>query len=357
MPYFRGPNTFVKIPPDSNGPMYSHHNHVPSIAECPNGDLLAVWYSCNEESGRECAFLASRLRYGQCEWEPASPHWDVPDRTQATVALWYDGAGTLHEFTGLSAAATWGNLCIVLRTSSDSGASWTAPRVIVPEHGIRHMPIPSMFRAINGAIVLPCDAVTGGHGGTALWMSEDDGASWFDAGGTIAGIHAGVTQLPDGRLLAFGRGDEIDGMMPMSISEDMGKTWRRSPSVFPPIHGGQRLVLRRLQEGPLFFASYANEPMMITDASGAERPIEHLFCALSLDDGQTWPFRRLVSDDYPEHAMESMDGYSLPMSKSTSEHAGYLASCQAANGLIHLISSRAHYAFNLAWLKSPPPAL
>jgi hypothetical protein len=32
-----------------------------------------------------------------------------------------------------------------------------------------------------------------------------------------------------------------------------------------------------------------------------------------------------------------------------------MAVCQAANGVVHLISSKNHYAFNLTWLKTPPP--
>ena len=51
-PYFRGPRRFVQVPPDSYGPRFSVHNHVPAISACPNGDLLAVWYSCIYESGR-----------------------------------------------------------------------------------------------------------------------------------------------------------------------------------------------------------------------------------------------------------------------------------------------------------------
>ncbi len=56
--------------------------------------------------------------------------------------------------------------------------------------------------------------------------------------------------------MAFGRGDGIvdkDGLerMPMSLSEDNGRTWTYSASEFPPIDGGQRLVLMRLQEGPV----------------------------------------------------------------------------------------------------------
>ena len=93
----------------------------------------------------------------------------------------------------------------------------------------------------------------------------------FEAGssaGTIAGIHAGVVQLSDGRFMAFGRGDGIvdkDGLerMPMSLSEDNGRTWTYSASEFPPIDGGQRLVLMRLQEGPVLLVSFTNHPFRL----------------------------------------------------------------------------------------------
>jgi len=51
-PYFAGPKKYVEIRPGSYGPMFSSHNHDPAIVECPNGDLLAVWYSCVQEPGR-----------------------------------------------------------------------------------------------------------------------------------------------------------------------------------------------------------------------------------------------------------------------------------------------------------------
>ena len=43
-PFFQGPREYVKIPKESNGPLYARHNHDPAIVECPNGDLLAIWY-------------------------------------------------------------------------------------------------------------------------------------------------------------------------------------------------------------------------------------------------------------------------------------------------------------------------
>ena len=75
-PYFAEPLTFVKIPDGSNGPLFSAHNHVPAITECPNGDMFAAWYSCVTERGRELTVAASRLRFGESEWEPAEPSGD-----------------------------------------------------------------------------------------------------------------------------------------------------------------------------------------------------------------------------------------------------------------------------------------
>ena len=247
-PYFRGPTKYVKIAPDSFGPMFSTHNHDPALVECPNGDLLAIWYSCVQEPGRELAVLASRLRYGQQEWDEASPFWDAPDRNDHAPAMWFDGKDTIFHFSGLSAAATYrANLALVMRTSKDSGRTWSKARLIGPEHEERHMPVESVFRAVDGSILLVTDA----NPGSAVIVSRNNGKTWEGAGGRIAGIHAGMVQLKDGRLMALGRGDNIDGRMPKSISSDMGKTWTYTTSPFQAVRSMQRPVLIRLREGPL----------------------------------------------------------------------------------------------------------
>jgi sulfatase modifying factor 1 len=51
-----------------------------------------------------------------------------------------------------------------------------------------------------------------------------------------------------------------------------------------------------------------------------------------------------------------MDGRAFTLGFSSAEPGGYLSVCQAANGVIHLITSRQHYAFNLKWLETRPPA-
>jgi formylglycine-generating enzyme required for sulfatase activity len=268
-PYFEGPRNYVKIPKGSKGPLWSRHNHQPAIAPCPNGDLLAIWYSTTSEKGRNLMVAASRLRRGSKEWEPASPFWDAPDRNDhGSSLLWDRRNNTIYHFNGLSTHGTWENLALIMRKSTDNGANWSKARIIHPIHDYHHQVIAGPFITREGYIIVTCDAVPGGSGGSAIHVSRDGGNTWVDpgegrpkpefkageSGAWIAGIHTGCTQLNDGSLLAFGRGDSIDGKMPKSTSTDMGNNWTYSASHFNGIGGGQRLVLLRLQEGPLFFA-------------------------------------------------------------------------------------------------------
>ena len=385
--YFEGPVPFVRQPDNPDDvPMYPH-NHCPSITWCPNGDLLAVWFSTIRERGREMTILASRLRAGQAEWDMPSEFFKAPERNMTGSALFHDGDGMLYFLNGLEAAGMWANLALVLRTSTNNGATWSRPSLVNAEHQPRNQVISGTSRTREGYLIQPCDAVYGGNGGTAIHISRDGGETWVDpgagtpkpnfktdaSGGTIAGIHAGVVQLTDGRLMALGRGDNrlgsddnIGERMPMSLSQDMGKTWHYSASEFSPITGGQRLVLRRLQEGPLLFASFtdssrdAENPtgLVVTDAAGCERRIFGLFAALSFDEGKTWPIKKLV---VPDGDTLELDGGAwtrhFAMDATHAEPMGYLAATQTPDGVIHLISSRLHYRFNLAWLHEPMPHL
>lgn len=359
-PYFRGPLKYVKIPEDSYGPLFSRHNHDPAIAPCANGDILAIWYTCFREPGRELALAASRLRYGADEFDDASLFWDAPDRNDHAPALWFDGKDTLYHFNGLSAGPGYKKkgLALIMRTSQDNGVTWNKARFVNPERQLPSQPVACEFRTREGYIVLISDAP---GSSSVLWISRDEGKTWTMSSGKIAGIHAGVVQLKDGRLMAFGRGNNIDDRMPKSISDDMGETWTYSASPFPPISGGQRLVLMRLKEGPIFFASFTGsrkktEYVPITDVSGKERMVTGLFAAVSFDEGETWANIRLIGDDGPGREVETMDSRPFTMGFSSAEPGGYMTACQTDDGIIHIISSQQYYAFNLEWLKTSPPA-
>ncbi|MGM0489404.1 MAG: sialidase family protein [Planctomycetota bacterium] len=373
-PFFSQPIPFV-LPPVDEAEPFGRHNHQPSITWLPNGDLLAIWYSTRSETGTELTVLASRLRPGREAWDPSSEFFKAPNRNMHGSSIFHDGQGTIYHFNGMApeGGRGWAKLALLMRTSTDNGVTWTQPKAIDARLTGRHQVISGTLMTREGVLIQNCDAVPVGNGGTALHISHDGGKTWTDPGegkprpgkyneggkgeGNIAGIHAKVVELNDGRLLAFGRGDTINGRMPMSISEDLGKTWTYHASPFPPIGGGQRLVLKRLNEGPLLFVSFTSgnrrnpegNGMTFTDQGGNEFIGHGMYAALSFDDGKTWPVRKLLTPGEGEWDGGAHTGH-FTATPTRAEHAGYLAATQPPDNVIHLISSRLHYRFNLAWL-------
>ncbi|MDP1563029.1 MAG: sialidase family protein [Pirellulaceae bacterium] len=372
-PRFDSPLVFVRSPVDPDQP-FGDHNHQPSITWLQNGDVMAIWYSTSSESGTELTVLASRLRAQADQWDPSSEFFKAFQRNMHGSAIFHDGAGTLFHINGMGTLGGrgWAKLALLQRTSLDNGVTWTTPRAIGPEYTTRHQVISGTLRTSQGFLIQCCDADPGPNGGTAIHVSRDGGKTWSDAGygadkpefltggqglGTVAGIHASVVELANGDLLALGRGDTIEGHMPQSVSRDMGQTWEYKPSPFPPIGGGQRLILRRMNEGPLLFVSFTSgnrnqpeaNPQPFIDQQGQTFAGHGMYAAVSFDDGVTWPLRKLLTPgsgnwDGGAHTKEFI------ATPTRAEHAGYLASTQTPDNTIHLISSRLHYRFNLAWL-------
>lgn len=375
--FFEEPLVYVKRPVATASVPFYKHNHCPAVTWCDNGDLLAIWFSTNDEAGREMTILSSRLRAGKREWDEPQEFFKVPDRNMTGSSLFNDGNGTLIHINGVEAAGSWQSLVMVMRTSTDNGQTWSKPRILTPDHDMRHQVIAGMFRSREGWLVQAADATPGGSGGTALHISKDNGQTWVDAGkgvpnhfteggsgGSITGIHAGVVQLANGDFMALGRGNNLKNRqglerMPMSISKDQGQTWTYQASPFPPIDGGQRLILRRLAEGPILLVSFTNHPyrlknglhsMKFTDKEGREYDGTGMFAALSFDEGKTWPVQKLLTDGKSRF----MDGGAwtgfFEMDRTHAEPRGYLAATQTPDHTIHLLSSKNHYRFNIQWL-------
>lgn len=362
---FVGPKPFVIVPQESYGPLFSVHNHSPSIAECPNGDLLAVWYSCAEEPGSELCNLASRLRPGAGSWSPAAPFWDGADVNDHAPKIWWDGDKTLFHFArGLTEN--------IVRTSVDSGLTWSKARVIQPvgEFGNR------LLRLRDGTLVLGNDARQ-----VSLVCSRDGGATWSynevekTSRGTRAGkatrypgIHAPMVQLEDGRIMAMSRCDRLEDQAifgfktPVSYTADLGQSWVCEASEFPAISSVQRAAMIRLREGPILFCSFTDQwrdwknrkGMSFQAKGGSTFTGFGLFAALSFDDGKTWPVKRLVTPGGAERQVNGIDRLMFALSDTMAEPCGYLDLTQTRDGNVQLITSRNHYAFNLAWLQALP---
>ena len=377
-PVWTAPVPYIHTPDDGT-PFYKH-NHQPAVTWCDNGDLLAIWFSCDAESGREMVVLSSRLSKGSRQWSKPSLFFKVPDRNLTGSSLLHLPDGRLMHMNGVSNAGDWKNLAMSVRFSEDNGRTWCAPEFAAAEHTVRHQVIAGPIITQDGRIIQCCDAGPGSHDGSAVHISSDWGRSWIDPwdgsgqpdfkeggnGSTIAGIHVGLVELSDGSLMTLGRGNSIVGkdgrkQMPKSISTDGGKTWTYSASGFPAIDGGQRLVLMKLQEGPLMLVSFTDHPQR-TPENERGMDFTHgkgygMFVALSYDDGMTWPVRRLMTDGVERMLDGGAWTKQFIMDSTHAEPRGYLAGTQTPDGMIHILSSRLHYQFNLAWITEVPSGL
>ena len=267
---------------------------------------------------------------------------------------------------------------MIKRVSTDHGATWSQPRIVHEypaevasletfEGQPRLWPHMDIKTLKNGSLVMSTDVGGTNEGGSALFISSDNGESWSEqtrfgwqaesfgqpnrTAGWIAGIHAPVVELPDGTLMAIGRANNIDGRAPLSLSSDQGKTWSYHASPFPPIYSSQRAILMRLNHGPLLFIGYTDlvssyqtktvTGMDFVDAAGDTRRGDGMFSKLSFDEGKTWTHAKLIPHNIAR-PWESL-------------YYGYLPCIQSPDDTIHLLSSSRYYRFNLAWLKEPMP--
>jgi formylglycine-generating enzyme required for sulfatase activity len=352
-PFFEGPKPFVRISDGAVGPVFISQNHSPSITECPNGDLLAVWFSTLGETDLTTANAASRLRFGTNEWESASAFWDAQDVNDHAPKIWWDGNHTIfHIVEGRQHGD------ILIRRSTDNGATWSKAEVMRGHGESAGNPI----RTKEGVIAIPFDF-------SGLSISRDNGRTWTETGRDrrgmddirprgkgpfIAGIHSPIVELADGRLMAYARlsaeepaQKRFDLRMPVSYSSDLGETWQWEVSEFPIVSNTQRPAMLRLKEGAILLCSFTDEARKPKNervglnfkCTGGDYTGIGLYAAVSYDEGKTWPERRLIAAE----------------GKTNADINGYLAITQTRDGRIQLITSKDHYVFNLAWMKALPP--
>lgn len=360
-PWFRR-LVMLPIPPENEpseaivasglNPALLGHNHSAGVTVCPNGDVLAIFFSASTPSSEymsNTSFIAARRRFGSDRWEMPGLFYDFPDVNEQSALLWTDG-GTVRFFGG---GAGLDGVPFRLQSSTDNGATWTPiefPLLRGPIGAYAPQPITSAFRDRNGTIYMATDAA---GGSSVLWASDDNGVTWRDTGGRSAGRHTAFVLLKDGGILGMGgKNTNIDGYMPQAISRDGGKTWTVSKSQFPALASNQRPTIVRLASGRLFFAGdwqdrKGKQPAGITQ-HGA-------YVALSSDEGHTWKVKTL-----PETLPH--EGYTLRGRKGWARSygdfgtLGYTVAAQGPNGLIHLITSMNHpsleFEMNEAWILS-----
>ena len=349
-PYFRK-RFLLPIPPenvdkevrDAAGidPYFSRHNHDPGMMVLPNGDLLYIFYTSTYEDEPEVALGAMRFRYGADEWDWPSRFLDFADVNDVAPLCWNDN-GNLWLFFG--DIHLDGRYPFQWINSTDNGATWSRVNYpyIINEFGPHTpQPINSAFRDENNTIFFGMD----GLGPSSLLVaSNDNGKTWFDTDGRSGGRHTTFIQLKSGEIVGYGgKHSDINGFMPVSISNDKGKTWELSPSVFATLGTNQRPTIMRLSSGKLFFASDFQRSDGFQPPAIKERGS---FVALSNDEGKTWHIKKIPGGQ--EHESETR------RKEMKGETLGYSIAAQTPDGMIHLMASMTHpclhFEFNEEWI-------
>ena len=378
------------------GPLYSH-NHSPTICWTENGDILISWFSGESEIGPELTLLASRgkrQKDGLLKWTTPSEFLKAADRNMHSSNLLNNEISrstsknqdfTLHQMASIGISGRWDKLALGYRKSKDNGVTWTPVKMILElDHGKNDGASMqgNMLQASDGTLIFVTDDDNDSVSKTAsLVVSTDGGKSWERKGHSsttpgnqrIAGLHAAVIEIadingdsiPDLMAIARDKGQYFSGKAPKSISIDGGKTWSRSPSIFPSIGTGQRMTFLRLNHSnvssnmktnaPILFAGFANENLTAKDGEGKINNISGLYAAISFDEGKTWPekYRKVISDC---KGKDSIYFEIAPwqrantITKTKGQKEGYLSGTQSPDGMIYLTDGKIVYSFNLAWL-------
>jgi predicted neuraminidase len=295
--------------------------HCATLAELPDGTLLAAWFAGSFEMAQDVVLMMSRRAPSQQAWSAPQVLVEVPGRSLGQPVFLAHPSGELWFFFNVIMEKHWTSAQPHWQRSSDGGRTWQAAQQLMDYPGL-------MFRSkpflLPGRIILP--AYDERTWQSRMLLSDDDGRTWrlTEPIRTPQGnIHPCIVQLASGRLLAYLRTGGKGGVIWRTESPDGGASWTPpTPTALPNPNAGIDLI--RLNSGALLLAY---------NPSASQRT--PLWVAWSSED-ETWPHHQTLEDAPGEFSYPTL--------------------LQSASGDIHLVYThrRQHiqYArFSEAWVK------
>ncbi|MEA1996372.1 MAG: sialidase family protein [Gemmatimonadota bacterium] len=259
--------------------------HASTIAALPDGSLMAAWWNGPEEAGKDLVIRASRRAPGQNMWERPWVLVDNPGEPEGVPVLFVAPGGELWLIyrTGLQFDE------MMWMKSADMGHTWGESYVLSREPGWCGRS--RVIQLANGDIFIPILGLRGRkHQNSAFLYSTNRGKSWKrteEIKTEPRNNEPAVIQRTDGSLLTFMRPHDPEPekrFLWRSESVDNGRTWSK------PVRTGIRnpssaVELLKLDNGHV---------VLVFNDTQASRSF--LYLAVSLDDGRSWSFKRVLED-------------------------------------------------------------
>jgi arylsulfatase A-like enzyme len=194
---------------------------------------------------------------------------------------------------------------LYLRRSTDEGKTWGPPALCIPDRGYYVVNNDRVIQLKNGRLVVPASYRNAPgsprpHPGIAIcYLSDDNGKTWRKSKtelqpprGSKTGLQEpGLVELRDGKLMMLCRTDQ--GCQYRSWSSDGGETWSRAQPTDLKSPVSPASVKRIPKTGDLLLV-WNDHSRIDPTRRGKRTP---LTVAISRDEGKTWEKVKTLEDD------------------------------------------------------------
>ena len=295
----------LSLPPSEENPRNSEGDFI----RLKDGRILLVYtHFTSGAADHATAYLAGRIS------EDSGKTWSEKDtivvaneggQNVMSVSLLRLQDGRIAIFYARKNSSEDCRPCV--RFSEDEAKTWSEPLVCIPEKEIGYYVLNNdrVIQLESGRLVVP---VAQHHGigwpkwtgqGTALcYLSDDAGKTWRRSQSELDGRvsesrrvtvqEPGVIELKDGRVMMFCRTN--DGCQYLSFSEDGGDHWPplASSSIFSPVSPAS---IERIPSTDDLLMVWNDHEGIDVGLKGKRTP---LTVAISQDDGKTWSHVRNI---------------------------------------------------------------
>jgi predicted neuraminidase len=356
-------------------------NHAANLMQLANGDIACVWFGGTMEGMGDISIYAARLPADGRQWSEAVKLSDDPEHSEQNPLLFNAPDGQLWLLHTSQPSGDQDKALVKRRVSAAGTLDLGRTDTLLQKAGtfVRQ---PLVVNG-KGEWLLPvfyCRTAPGGRwrgddDSSAVLVSGDEGRSWTrrDVPDSTGAVHMNILPAQNGRLVAFFRSRYADNVM-ISRSDDDGWSWTAPQATELP-NNNSSIQAIRLKSGRIAIIYDHNSATLSSErrqslydeigsggdagtrpASGGRKaiwgvPRAPLVVALSEDDGESFPFRRIVEN-----------GSGACLSNNSTEglnrELSYPSIHQAADGHIHIAFTfyrRAirHVVVDENWIRDP----